>query len=162
MEKREVLEQFKLLCGMLKDVELDMREGETEGGIVFPTGNPDIEEFYIPFDMNDLHKEWVEAQMEFVGMIEKYYTEVKKKLEIMSLLGALNGEHYIAIQCKAVNIDWDADGCADLPTEIILPKGIGLNDLEEAGDYITDQTGFCHNGFEVEPYAWQIIKEELK
>lgn len=86
MEKREVLEQFKLLCGILKDVELDMREGETEGGIVFPTGNPDIEEFYIPFDMNDLHKEWFDAQIEFVDMIEKYYAGVKKRLEAMALL----------------------------------------------------------------------------
>lgn len=86
MEKREVLEQFKMLCNMLKNVELDMREDETEGGIVFPTGNPDIEEFYLPFDMNDLHKEWVEAQIEFVGMIEKYYAGVKKRLEAMALL----------------------------------------------------------------------------
>lgn len=160
MEKREVLEQFKMLCNMLKDVELDMREDETEGGIVFPTGNPDIEEFYLPFDMNDLHKEWVEAQIEFVGMIEKYYAEVKKKLEIMSLLGVLNGEHCV-YQYKVTNIDWDTDDRSGLPIEIILPKGMEC-DLEAIGDYITDKIGYCHNGFEVEPYAWQIIKEELK
>lgn len=161
MEKGYVLEQFKMLCSMLKGVELDMREDETEGGIVFPTGNPDIEEFYLPFDMNDLHKEWFDAQIEFVEMIEKYYANVKKQLEVMSLLGALRGERYV-YQYKAVNIDWDTDGCADLPTEIILPKEMGLNDLEAIGDYITDLTGFCHNGFEVEPYAIATIKEELK
>ena len=86
MTKKEVLEQFKMLCNMMKDVELDMREDETEGGIVFPTGNPDIEEFYLPFDMNDLHKEWFDNQIEFVGMIEKYYAGVKKRLQAMALL----------------------------------------------------------------------------
>mgnify|MGYP001544094496 CR=1 FL=1 len=33
---------------------------------------------------------------------------------------------------KATHIQWDVD------------------DLEEISDYITDQTGFCHNGFIVE------------
>lgn len=35
-----------------------------------------------------------------------------------------------------------------LPTEIEIPDG--MTDIEEISDYITDQTGFCHNGFIVE------------
>lgn len=38
----------------------------------------------------------------------------------------------------------------------LLPKAAdieipdGMTDIEEISDYITDQTGFCHNGFIVE------------
>lgn len=32
--------------------------------------------------------------------------------------------------------------------EIDIPDG--MTDIEEISDYITDQTGFCHNGFIVE------------
>ena len=47
---------------------------------------------------------------------------------------------------KAVNIDWDIDiGVEYLPTEIDIPDG--MTDEEEISDYITNETGFCHNGF---------------
>ena len=52
---------------------------------------------------------------------------------------------------KAVNIQWDVDDPEDLellPKEIDIPDG--MTDMEEISDYITDQTGFCHNGFIVE------------
>lgn len=49
---------------------------------------------------------------------------------------------------KAVNIQWDIDG-ADivLPTELDVPSEI--TDEEEISDYLSDQTGFCHKGFEL-------------
>lgn len=51
---------------------------------------------------------------------------------------------------KAINIIWDVDLDEDLkslPTEIDIPdEMIGE---EEISDYITDETGFCHRGFEV-------------
>ena len=52
---------------------------------------------------------------------------------------------------KAVNIQWDIDDEKDLenlPEEIEIPDG--MTDEEEISDYITDCTGFCHNGFSVD------------
>ena len=61
---------------------------------------------------------------------------------------------------KAVNIMWDvSDGTEDmkkeeileiletLPTEIEIPDE--MTDEEEISDYISDETGFCHYGFEL-------------
>lgn len=50
---------------------------------------------------------------------------------------------------KAVNIVWDTDGKnITLPTEIEIPDDIA-DDEDEISDYITDQTGFCHYGFDI-------------
>lgn len=52
---------------------------------------------------------------------------------------------------KAVNIEWDVEGedveFDALPDEIPLPAN--MTDVEEISDYITEQTGFCHKGFEL-------------
>lgn len=49
---------------------------------------------------------------------------------------------------KATNILWDTDGeDIALPTEIQIPDG--MVDEDEISDYISDQTGFCHFGFEL-------------
>lgn len=49
---------------------------------------------------------------------------------------------------KAVNIVWDTDGeNVKLPNEIELP--FGMFDEDEISDYISDETGFCHYGFEL-------------
>lgn len=52
---------------------------------------------------------------------------------------------------KAVNIKWDVDDIEDLETlqtEIDIPDGI--EDEDEISDYISDVTGFCHTGFDIE------------
>lgn len=53
---------------------------------------------------------------------------------------------------KAINIKWDTDGdmevLNDLPMEMKIPEWVG-NDNEEISDYLSDKTGFCHNGFEL-------------
>ncbi len=52
---------------------------------------------------------------------------------------------------KATNIQWDVDDPKDLellPTEIDIPDG--MDDEDEISDYISDVTGFCHKGFELE------------
>ncbi len=50
---------------------------------------------------------------------------------------------------KAINIKWDTDGdmelLDELPTEIEIPNG--MTDEEEISDYLSDETGFCHEGF---------------
>ena len=50
----------------------------------------------------------------------------------------------------ATNIRWDYGGYEEtiLPTEIEIPSEI--KDKEEISDYISDLTGFCHFGFDLE------------
>ena len=68
---------------------------------------------------------------------------------------------------KAINIKWDTDGDKEvfneLPTEMIIPDELEemyKKDkefaLEEISDWLSDETGFCHTGFEIEKV---IIKE---
>ncbi len=62
---------------------------------------------------------------------------------------------------KATNIKWDTDGDMELfnelPAEMIIPTE--LEDLykedqdealDEISDWLSDETGFCHAGFEIE------------
>lgn len=52
---------------------------------------------------------------------------------------------------KAINIQWDVDypeDLEDLPAEIEIPEG--MEDEEDISDYISDVTGFCHTGFELD------------
>lgn len=54
---------------------------------------------------------------------------------------------------KAINIQWDIDfddfdfEVDIIPTEINVPDG--MTDEDEISDYITEETGFCHCGFEL-------------
>lgn len=51
---------------------------------------------------------------------------------------------------KAINIQWDVDFVEELenlPQEMEIPKG--MEDVDEISDYISDETGVCHNGFEL-------------
>lgn len=52
---------------------------------------------------------------------------------------------------KAINIKWDTDGdmklFRELPFEIEIPEGI--TDEDDISDYLSDKTGFCHDGFEL-------------
>ena len=61
---------------------------------------------------------------------------------------------------KAINIKWDSDGDMEafneLPTEMIISdeleemyKKDREYALEEISDWLSDETGFCHAGFEV-------------
>ena len=52
---------------------------------------------------------------------------------------------------KAVDIEWDFDEgekVETLPTEINIPEGI--TDEDAIGDYLSEQTGFCHKGYILE------------
>ena len=72
-----------------------------------------------------------------------------------------NGDEYVVIvktniNKKAVNIKWDTDGDVtvfnELPTEIELPNELtdGEIDYERINDYLSNATGFCHFGYELE------------
>ncbi len=53
---------------------------------------------------------------------------------------------------KAYNIHWETDGDLDvflsLPNEIDIPDG--MVDEDEISDYISNQTGWCHSGYELD------------
>ncbi len=50
---------------------------------------------------------------------------------------------------KAINIQWDFDDKkTDYPTEIEIPDG--MTDEDEISDYISDVSGFCHKGFDLD------------
>lgn len=51
---------------------------------------------------------------------------------------------------KATNILWDTDYDDDgeLPTEIDIPEGI--TDEDEISDYLSEVTGYCHQGYVLE------------
>lgn len=61
---------------------------------------------------------------------------------------------------KAINIMWDTDGDNELfnklPTEMFIPDELEIMyekdkefALEEISDWLSDETGFCHDGFEI-------------
>lgn len=47
----------------------------------------------------------------------------------------------------ATNIKWDTDGeKVDLPNQMVIPDKVH-DDVNAIGDYLSDETGFCHFGF---------------
>lgn len=52
---------------------------------------------------------------------------------------------------KATNIKWDTDGDMELlkqlPVEMVISEN--MIDEEEISDYLSDETGFCHYGFDL-------------
>ena len=62
----------------------------------------------------------------------------------------------------AMNIKWDTDGeLVKLPNIILLPDRMGMEDVEEISNYISDLTGFCHEGFELVKIADKMYDEML-
>lgn len=52
---------------------------------------------------------------------------------------------------KAFNIRWDTDGDnVNLPDTMEIPDYIDPDDDDEISDYLTDETGYCHFGYELE------------
>ena len=72
---------------------------------------------------------------------------------------------------KATNIKWDTDEDVEvaIPTEMIVPDELEemyKKDrefaLEEISDWLSEETGFCHNGFEIaNVITSQSIENEL-
>lgn len=72
---------------------------------------------------------------------------------------------------NAINIKWDTDGDMEvfneLPTEMIVPdeleemyKKDREYALEEISDWLSDETGFCHSGFEIEKVIEKVITRQ--
>lgn len=71
---------------------------------------------------------------------------------------------------KAINIMWDTDGdnevFEELPKEMFIPDELEIMyeedkeyALEEISDWLSDETGFCHDGFTV---VKEITKESVE
>ena len=71
---------------------------------------------------------------------------------------------------KAINIMWDTDGDNEifesLPKKMFIPDKLEIMyekdkeyALEEISDWLSDETGFCHAGFEV---VKEITKESVE
>lgn len=64
---------------------------------------------------------------------------------------------------KATNIKWDTDENKKtlryLPKKMEIPSG--MYDLDDISDYLSDETGFCHDGFFIE-YDKDDVKEYLE
>lgn len=63
---------------------------------------------------------------------------------------------------KAINIKWVTDGYdVDLPNEMDIPENLidenGEIDPEDVSDYISDETGWLHDGFEIKTDEGEII-----
>lgn len=63
---------------------------------------------------------------------------------------------------KAINIKWVTDGYdVDLPNEMDIPENLidenGEVDPEDVSDYISDETGWLHDGFEIKTDEGEII-----
>lgn len=53
---------------------------------------------------------------------------------------------------QAINIIWDVDNEEDLenlPDVVEIPDDFDADDIDEISDYISDVTGFCHCGFDL-------------
>lgn len=52
---------------------------------------------------------------------------------------------------RAINIKWDTDDTMEvlesLPTKMEIPED--MTDEEDISDWLSNETGFCHNGFEL-------------
>ena len=76
---------------------------------------------------------------------------------------------------KAINIKWDTDGDTEvldnLPKEMIIPNYLeeyycfdknNKYATEEISDWLSNETGFCHNGFEiVKENTVESVEQEL-
>lgn len=86
-----------------------------------------------------------------------------KKLK--TLLCDLPDDAEVEVSVKAVDIEWDTDGgdmralCLSTEMEIPLDVAISNNEIDEnaIGDYISDESGFCHYGFGISVATTTII-----
>ena len=66
----------------------------------------------------------------------------------------------------AKNIEWDTDGEnpeeIGLPDRILIPAKVAKDGDEAISDFITQETGYCHKGFEIEKAAIKQNKKQEK
>lgn len=101
---------------------------------------------------------WVVDGASFIKINDGYEIELDEPEEFVKvghISGVINKKKVpdlLSNHRKAVNIQWDIDpedmDSIELPTEIDIPADI--QDDEGISDYLSNVTGFCHKGFELE------------
>lgn len=101
---------------------------------------------------------WVVGGASFIKINDGYEIELGEPegfVKVGHISGVTNKKKVsdlLSNHRKAVNIQWDTDpedmDSVELPTEIDIPEEI--QDEEAISDYISEVTGFCHKGFELE------------
>ena len=101
---------------------------------------------------------WVVDGASFIKINDGYEIELDEPegfVKVGHISGVINKKEVpdlLSNHRKATNIQWDIDpeddGGFALPNEITIPNDI--EDGEAISDYISDVTGFCHKGFELE------------
>lgn len=101
---------------------------------------------------------WVVDGASFIKINDGYEIELDEPegfVKVGHISGVINKKEVpdlLSNHRKATNIQWDIDpeddGGVALPNEITIPNDI--EDGEAISDYISDVTGFCHKGFELE------------
>lgn len=90
-----------------------------------------------------------EAFHEYKDMDGCSHENTKSILTYLSLVLGISEETvYKALNnpLLATDIQWDiTESEAELPTEIEIP--IDDYNIDSISDYLSDQTGYCHNGF---------------
>lgn len=72
--------------------------------------------------------------------------------ELKTLLCDLPDDAETEITVRAIDIEWDTDGeDVDLSPNMDIPLNIAIDngeiDEDAIGDYISEESGFCHYGF---------------
>lgn len=112
-----------------------------------------------------LNLKWIEGEaVEVRGREEDYH---ERKWQLFQQFGVRKDTHSEMILAeekekkilKAINIKWDTDGDVELlkslPTEMDIPEYLENTDIdvdgyeEDISDWLSNQVGFCHNGFEL-------------
>lgn len=84
--------------------------------------------------------------------------EKRERIDLQKLkANKIEGDSDMTMKATKIKWDIDYDDNGDLPTEIEIPEDVvkeatnedGIDD-EVISDYITDLTGYCHCGFEIE------------
>lgn len=106
----------------------------------------------VQFDMlvNDSSGNYIPKHMS-IGIGELFY--YKKNVD-----GVPDDYVEEPVHLRAVGIEWDTDGEeVNLPTEMDVPDYLYE---EEISDWLTEETGFCHKGFQVERIPASKVEEE--
>lgn len=96
--------------------------------------------------MNKIEKEYMEKQF------AKAESVAKKRLMDASVK-AMEAPEKKKVR-KAYNIKWDTDGATlkecGLPRSVVIPDDVAD---DEVGDWLSDEYGFCHDGYISYPRA---------
>ena len=141
-EESKKVEDRKIEAKQVNNMEIKYNKIYDKYDVITPDGRA-LEEF----DTEEEAIEWAKEQKDFIN----------------------NGNKIIESKLIVTNIKWDTDGeDIDLPKEmeVELPEYIDETDEDEVdeyvSDYISDETGFCHYGFDIKEVKTEAVMTSNK